>query len=143
MKAINLDMDGTWVNFYGVDGWLNDLINENTRPYEEAKPLVNLSLLARTLNKLQKVGYEINIISWTSKESTEAFHEAVIKAKRAWLAKHIPSVRWNNIFIVPYGTPKQTLASGFLFDDEERNRTAWGEGARDEKDLISVLRSLL
>jgi len=143
MKIINLDMDGTWVNFYGVSGWLADLENENTRPYEEAKPLVNLSLLARTLNKLQREGYEINIISWTSKNSTKRFHEAVVNAKKAWLAKHIPSVRWNNIFIVPYGTPKQSLASGFLFDDEERNRTAWGEGARDEKDLISVLRSLL
>ena len=29
-KAIYFDMDGTIANFYGVDGWLNDLINENT-----------------------------------------------------------------------------------------------------------------
>ena len=143
MKIINLDMDGTWVDFYGVSGWLDDLENERVRPYMEAKPLVNLSLLARVLNNLQRNGYEINIISWTSKSGSADFHEAVVEAKRAWLKKHIPSVHWDNIFIVPYGTPKYTLSEGFLFDDEERNRKAWGEGAMTEKNLVKVLMGLL
>ena len=46
-KAIYFDMDGTIANFYGVDGWLNDLINENTNffcsgsivPFKGAKPI--------------------------------------------------------------------------------------------------------
>lgn len=142
-KIINLDCDGTWIDLYGVENWLDDLINERTRPYEEAKPLVNLSLLARTLNQLQRIGYEINIISWTSKNSSYEYHEAVKNAKINWLKKHIPSVAWDNLYIVAYGTPKQTLSSGYLFDDEEKNRLAWGEGAMTEKDLIKKLRSLL
>lgn len=142
-KVINLDCDGTWIDLYGVSGWLDDLINERTRPYDEAKPLVNLSLLARTLNQLQRIGYEINIISWTSKNSSTAYHKAVVAAKIAWLNRHIPSVNWDNLYIVPYGTPKQTLSTGYLFDDEAQNRKAWGEGAYSEKDLIKSLRALL
>lgn len=142
-KIINLDCDGTWIDFYGVNGWLNDLENKNVRPYIVAKPLVNLSLLARILNQLQDKGYEINIISWTSKNSDIDFHEAVVEAKRAWLKKHIPSVNWNNIYIVPYGTPKHSLSKGYLFDDEEKNRSAWGKGAYSEKDLINTLKKFL
>lgn len=142
-KTINLDCDGTWIDLYGVDGWLDDLENQRVRPYLEAKPLVNLSALARVLNHLQREGWEINIISWTSKSGGKEFHSAVTEAKKTWLAHHIPSVKWNNIFIVPYGTPKQKLAKGFLFDDEKRNRDAWGEGAYDEENLIDTLRSFL
>ena len=142
-KAINLDCDGTWIDLYGVEGWLDDLRNKKVRPYLEAKPLVNLSLMARTLNKLQAKGWEINIISWTAKNSDNDFHNAVIKAKEEWLKKHIPSVKWNHVFIVPYGTPKHSLASGLLFDDEENNRKAWGNGAYTEKDLIKTLKSFL
>lgn len=141
-KTINLDCDGTWIDFYGVDGWLEDLQNLNVRPYLIAKPLVNLSLLARTLNKLQRNGWTINIISWTSKSGGEDFHKAVVDAKMTWLHRHIPSVHWDNIFIVPYGTPKHTLATGFLFDDEQHNRDAWGKNAYSEKELLPILKSL-
>jgi len=142
-KIINLDCDGTWIDLYGVEGWLEDLQNMRVRPYLEAKPLVNLSLLARTLNQLQKDGYEINIISWTSKSGDIKYHEEVKAAKLKWLTQHIPSVNWDNIYIVPYGTPKHSLSHGLLFDDEQRNRDNWGTGAHDEKDLIKVLRSFL
>ena len=54
-RAIWLDMDGNFVDLYGVENWLEDLTNHNPRPYIMAKPLVCLSVLARTLNKLQKV----------------------------------------------------------------------------------------
>ncbi len=141
-KAIYLDCDGTWIDLYGVDNWLNDLRNENVRPYQEAKPLVNLSLLARTLNSLQKKGYSINIISWTSKNSTEEYHNAVKEAKIKWLKKHIPSVKWNNIYIIKYGTPKSTCGNGILFDDEQRNRDEWKGYSFSEKNLIRKLRLL-
>ena len=143
MKKINLDCDGTWIDLYGVEGWLEDLINENPRPYQEAKPLVNLSHLARILNKLQKKGYELNIISWTSKNSSLAYHKAVCEAKKEWLRKHIPSVKWNNIYLLPYGTPKQSVSDGILFDDEEKNRQAWNGISYTEKNLIATLKTLL
>lgn len=143
MKKINLDCDGTWIDLYGVEGWLEDLINENPRPYQEAKPLVNLSHLARVLNQLQKKGYELNIISWTSKNSSLAYHKVVCEAKKEWLKKHIPSVKWDNIYLLPYGTPKQSVSEGILFDDEEKNRQAWNGISYTEKNLIATLKTLL
>ena len=143
-KIINLDCDGTWIDLYGVNGWLADLRSHKTRPYDEAKPLVNLSHLARVLNILQKSGWEINIISWTSKDPSLDYHRAVINAKIKWLKKHIPSVKWNNIYIIPYGTPKSSVSTGFLFDDEENNRIEWGiENSFNEKNLIQNLKKLI
>ena len=141
-KIINFDMDGTIADLYGVDGWLNDLINGDTRPYDIAKPLVNMSALARRLNALQRKGYIINIISWTSKSGTAEYNERVKVAKLNWLAKHLKSVKFNNVYIVPYGTPKHEISSGILFDDEQPNRTKWGVGAYDVQDILGVLKAV-
>ena len=128
MKTLVFDMDGTIANLYGVEGWLDDLINSNVRPYAIAKPLVNLSALARQINKMQKNGYIFNIISWTSKSGTAEYNNAVAETKLKWLAKHLPSVKWDNIYIVPYGTPKHEISRGILFDDEALGITLIDEG---------------
>ena len=141
-RTINLDMDGTFVDFYGVNGWLNYLLNKDTTPYEVAEPLVNFSALARVLNNKQKKGYTINIISWTAKGDDDDFNARVITAKLNYLAKRLPSVHFDNIFIVPYGTPKHKLAQGYLFDDEELNRKAWGEGAYNVDNLIEKIKKI-
>ena len=143
-KAIYFDLDGTIADLYGVEGWLDDLIAENTRPYAEAKPLLNLSLLARYIHKAQKMGYIVGVISWLSKCGSDAYNEAVTAVKREWLAKHLPSVEWDEIHIVKYGTPKSTCRScpGILFDDEERNLKEWGAGAVIASSLLEVLRNL-
>lgn len=141
-KIINFDLDGTIANLYGVDGWLNDLINGDTRPYDIAKPLVNMSALARRLNSLQRKGYIINIISWTSKSGTAEYNERVKASKLNWLAKHLKSVKFDNVYIVPYGTPKHEISSGILFDDEKPNRDKWGVGAYDVNDILGVLRAV-
>lgn len=141
-KIINFDMDGTIADLYGVDGWLNDLINGDTRPYDIAKPLVNMSALARRLNTLQRKGYIINIISWTAKSGTAEYNERVRVAKLNWLAKHLKSVKFNNVYIVPYGTPKHEISSGILFDDEQPNRTKWGVGAYDVDNILGVLKAV-
>ena len=52
-KAIYFDMDGTIADLYGVNGWLDSLIAEQTKPYREAKPLVDMRQLGKLLNKLQ------------------------------------------------------------------------------------------
>lgn len=142
-KAIFFDMDGTIADLYGVENWLADLRAERVRPYAEARPLVNLSALARMLNRLAARGFSVNVISWTVPGGSDSYNEAVAEVKRAWLAKHLPSVNFDRIEVVPYGTPKQTLGRGILFDDEERNRTAWGEGAHDETEIFAILKSLL
>ena len=126
--TINFDMDGTIADLYGVENWLDYLIAENTRPYAIAKPLVNLSALARKLNALQRMGYNLAVISWLSKSGSAEYNEAVTAVKMAWLAKHLPSVHWDRVTIVPYGTPKENFCFSpmdILFDDEERNRNNW------------------
>lgn len=141
-KVINFDMDGTLCDFYEVEGWLEDLINENDRPYKVAKPRFNFSAFARRIHKLQAMGYKVNIISWLSKNGSEDFNAKVTATKKAWLKKRLPSVEWDNIIIVAYGTPKQTLASGILFDDEVGNRTAWNGKAYDVDNILEILKNI-
>ena len=145
MNAIYLDMDGTIVNLYAVPNWLKMLRAENPTPYIQAEPLVRLSALARHLNRLQRNGYIIGIISWGSKHATPEYDEAVAKAKNFWLSKHLPSVKFDEIHIVPYGTPKSTVArekNGYLFDDEENNRAEWGINAFDVVNMLDILGEL-
>ena len=141
-KAIYFDMDGTIANLYGVDNWLDYLIKYDSTPYEIAKPMLNMSVLARILNRLQRKGYIIGIISWLSKTSTPEYGEKVRQAKINWLKKHLKSVKFDSIQIVDYGTPKYTLGKGILFDDEIENRNAWGEGAYDVDNILGVLKTL-
>lgn len=137
------DMDGTIADLYAVDGWLDDIIAENTRPYECAEVLHNMSLLARLLNKVQKNGHEIGIISWTARDGKPAYNDAVAIAKRDWLNKHLPSVRWNTIKVVEYGTNKyMACGGGILFDDEIGNREIWGAGAHEPREIMEVLKGL-
>ena len=143
--TINFDMDGTIANLYGVENWLEMLIAEDTTPYEEAEPLLHLSALARKLNALQKQGYKLAVISWLSKGGTAEYNEAVTEAKLNWLAEHLPSVHWNYIDIVPYGTPKQNFCENpldVLFDDEERNRNTWTGRAYDVKNILEILKEI-
>ena len=143
--TINFDMDGTIADLYGVENWLDYLIAENVFPYANAKPLLHLASLARKLNALQRNGYELGIISWLSKSGSEAYNEIVTEAKLKWLAKHLPSVRWDYINIVPYGTPKQNFCENpldILFDDEERNRTNWTGRAYDVENIMEILKNL-
>ena len=141
-KEINLDMDGVLAGLYGVDNWLEDLESENTRPYRVAKPLVNMNTLAKQIHKLQATGYEVNIISWTSKSGSADYNAKVADEKKKWLRRHLRSVQFNNIHILPYGTPKENYGSGILFDDEERNRRNWKGIAYDETDILGVMNTL-
>lgn len=142
MKKIYFDMDGTIADLYGVEGWLEYITNGNPFPYENAKPMVNMSRLARRLNALQKEGCEICVISWLAKTSTSEYDELVKRAKLEWLAKHLASVKFDEIHIVAYGTPKHTLGEGILFDDEIGNREGWGEGAYSPEEIFEVLRAI-
>jgi len=142
MKKIYFDMDGTIANLYGVEGWLDYLMASDVTPYAIAKPLVNFSILARYLNKLQKMGYEIGIISWLAKCDDNDYHKKVAEVKKEWLAKHLPSVTFDEIHIVNYGTPKSTCGNGILFDDEEPNRNEWKGIAYDVNNIIEILKNL-
>ena len=79
MKTYFFDMDGTFVDLYGVDNWLDDLINEKTRPYDEAKPLVNLARLAKAMNKARRNGNKVCIVSWLAKNATDSMMKSLIE----------------------------------------------------------------
>lgn len=145
-KKIYFDCDGTFVDLYGVKNWLDYLINSNPYPYMVAKPLVNLSHMARLIHKAQKEGYKVGIISWLSKSGNEEYDRLVTIAKNEWLKKHLPSVTFDEIHIVKYGTSKASLGKGILFDDEEKNRKEWEEKsgeAYDVTDMLLTLRKIL
>lgn len=152
MKSITLDMDGTFVDLYGVPDWLPKLRAHDPSPYMEAAPLVRMNVLARHLNRLANKGYKLGIVSWGSKstgnpEADANYLKATWQAKQKWIARHLKSVHFDSIEVVPYGTPKSTVCpfygdDAILFDDDAGNRAEWGETAFSEKELFEILRML-
>lgn len=142
---IYFDMDGTIADLYGVEGWLENLEAEQTKPYREARPLLNMRELGRELRRLQYEGYAVGIISWLSKTGSDQYNEKVTQTKLNWLSRHLGSVSFDEIHIVNYGTPKSACASevnAILFDDEERNRNDWCGTAFDVDNILQILREL-
>lgn len=82
---ICFDMDGTIANLYGVENWLEYLIAEDVKPYAEAKVMLNMNSLARVLNRLQREGNQIVIISWLSKSGSAEYNKAVTETKKLGL----------------------------------------------------------
>ena len=145
MKTIYFDMDGTLVDLYGCEGWLNSLRKEYTKPYREGKALINMRTLSRLLNNLQKQGYKIGVVSWLSKTGTPTYNQKVTQTKIKWFDRHLSSVKFDEVIIVEYGTPKQEVVSdplGILFDDEEQNRKNWSGVAYDVNNILEVLSNL-
>lgn len=143
-KWIWFDCDGTLNRFYEVEGWLDMLIASNPAPYKLARPNVNMNQLARKLNKLQRDGYKIGVISWLSKTSTPEYDEAVTTAKMKWLHKHLASVHFDAINIVSYGVNKwEVCGAGILFDDEAKNRDTWQGESYHPDMMMDVLNKLM
>lgn len=142
--TIWFDMDGTIADLYGVENWLPMLRASDPAPYAIAKPLIRMSALARVLNRLQANGYRLGVISWTSKTGTPAYNAEVTAAKYAWLKRHMPSVTFDEINIVPYGVSKNLFNDGndILFDDEAPNRSNWTGTAYDADQILEVLKHL-
>ena len=143
--TINFDMDGTIADLFGIENWLPMLMANDETPYAIAEPLLPLNTLARMLNNLQRKGYKIAVISWLAGGSDEEYDLAVTEAKLDWLATHMPSVEWDAIDIVPYGTPKNDFCmtpNDILFDDCEQNREDWDGVAFDVNEIIEILKEL-
>lgn len=143
-KAIWFDMDGTIADLYNVPNWLPKLLAEDASPYKAANVIGNMNTLAKAIHKAQAKGYSIGIISWTSKGGSANYNAKVAAAKLNWLKKHLGSVKFDAIHIVPYGTNKSTVCGGgILFDDEIGNRTNWNGKAYNPSNIINVLNSLV
>lgn len=147
-KILVFDMDGTIADFYGVSGWLDDLNNHRTRPYEIAKPLYDMVELVKILKDLKKIGYVIAITTWLSQNSTKEYDDRVRKAKLEWLKKY--SFPYDEIHLVKYGTTKANCTrklGGFqiLVDDNEKVRKGWnlGDTINANENIIEKLKELL
>lgn len=131
-RTIVFDMDGTIANFYGVEGWLAYLQNEDTTPYEVAEPLYNMVKLNALLMVLKNRGWKIAVTTWLAKNGTKEYNNRTRKAKIDWLAKY--NFPYDEIHLVKYGTTKAncTRKNGgyqILVDDNEIVRKGWKLGA--------------
>ena len=131
-KWIWFDMDGTIADLYGVDGWLEDLIAHNTRPYAQAKDIYNVLDLLEIMIALKEKGYRLGVISWGSKENNKEYDKAVEIVKKAWLYDRLMDAFLDEIIVTPYGVRKadtcRKFGYGILVDDEKQNRDAWDLG---------------
>lgn len=147
-KMLVFDMDGTIANLYGVDGWLDDLHAERTRPYDEAKPLYNMVELAELLNRLHTLGWLICVTTWLAKDATKEYNKAVAKAKKNWLAKY--NFPYDEIHCIKYGRTKADCTRNkadfqILFDDNKKVRDGWtlGTTVNAEFDITNFLKALV
>ena len=130
-KILVFDMDGTIVDLYGVENWLEMLKAEDDTPYKIAKPLYNMNLLNLIINILKEKGWKIIITTWLAKESSDNYDEKVKKAKIEWLKK--VNFPYDEIYITKYGVIKTSCTKkygGFqiLIDDNEEVRENWDLG---------------
>lgn len=146
MATFYFDMDGTIVDLYGVENWLDNLRAENPSPYIEAKPLYPIYYLKDLLLMLQARGHKIGIITWLSKDSSRAYKKAVRDAKKEWLNRYLP-VQWDEMHFVQYGTPKHTVVKdkdGYIFDDDDRVRALWlNKGRAINPKTVDITKFLL
>ena len=150
LKMICFDMDGTIADFYGVEGWCDDLENGNVRPYVEAQPLLDMDVLGDILCEFKNIGVEIRIITWLGKNADADFKQATRKAKLDWLDRN--AFPYDKNHMIQYGTTKadcirKDLAEdeyAILFDDNAKVRKGWRVGqAYDVNDIIETLYAVL
>lgn len=130
-KMICFDMDGTIADLYGVENWLAALRNEDPTPYLIAKPMVDMEKLRKVLYDLQENGWEIRVISWLAKDSSDRYKAAVRKAKLEWLEEY--NFPYEICHLVQYGTTKADCVRGkgapaILVDDNAKVRRGWSLG---------------
>jgi hypothetical protein len=146
-KVLVFDMDGTIADFYGVEGWLDYLKAEDTKPYEVARPLYDMDYLYLLLLMLKTDGWKIVVTTWLAKDGTKEYNDRTRKAKLDWLAKY--NFPYDEIHLVKYGTTKANCTrkiGGYqvLVDDNERVRNGWTLGAtiNANKNIITELEKL-
>ena len=147
-RALVFDMDGTIADLYGVKNWLEDLRANNPRPYEVAKPLVDMDALNILLDTFKSKRWKIIVTTWLAKGSSTDYDNLVREAKIAWLRKY--NFPFDEIHLVKYGTTKANCTrrhGGFqvLVDDNEKVRSGWnlGDTIDANKNILDFLIDLL
>lgn len=149
MNMICFDMDGTIADLYAVENWLDKLRAEDASPYKDARPMWDMMELNEALMLLEKEGWEVRVISWLSKDSTEEYKKAVRKAKEEWLTRYnFPAQKCH---FVQYGATKANSVRkvadyAILIDDNEKVRKGWSLGDTinpTTENIVDILLSLL
>ena len=147
-RTLVFDMDGTIANFYGVDGWLENIRNNNPRPYIVAEPMYDTDVLNTILDLLKAQGWKIVVTSWLAKGSDKAFDKLTRQAKREWLTRY--NFPFDEIHLVKYGTTKANCTrkiGGYqiLVDDNADVRKGWhlGDTINANENILEKLVELL
>ena len=147
-KTLVFDMDGTIANFYGVKGWLDYILNEDTTPYEIAKPLYDMVHLNNLLVALKAQGWKIVVTTWLAKGGTKEYNNRTRKAKLEWLAKY--DFPYDEIHLVKYGTTKANCTrkdGGYqiLVDDNDQIRKGWtlGDTINANNNIVKEIEKLI
>lgn len=147
-KTLVFDMDGTIADFYGVDGWLNYLNNEDVTPYMQASPLYDMNVLKIVLNTFKKKGWKIVVTTWLSKNGSKEFNDRTRVAKKDWLDSY--EFPYDELHMVKYGTTKANCTrklGGFqiLIDDNADVRKGWTLGSTIDanNDVMDLLLKIL
>ena len=144
-KAIYLDMDGTIADTYSIQDWEPKLRAYDPSPYSEAKPMYNMRILNTILEEIAAKGITIGVISWLAMGSTKEYDKQVRKAKKDWLAQHLPVA--TEIHIIKYGYSKKKAAKikdSILIDDNADVRAAWkGDTVDATENILHTLIKIL
>lgn len=144
-RSINWDMDGTIASLYDVPNWLEKLRAEDPSPYLEAEPMCDMKKLNEILEKLREAGWEINVITWLSMNSSEEYKDAVREAKKAWLQKW--GFVYDHFHGVQYGATKadsvrERTDYGILIDDNAKVRDGWHLGDTIDPTTTNIIVAL-
>ena len=147
-KVLIFDMDGTIADLYGQPNWLEDLRSFNPAPYQNAEPLVDMTVLSAICSMAKMFGWKIVVTSWLSKESCPMYDALVRQAKIEWLDKY--NFPYDEIHLVKYGTTKANCTRHYggyqvLVDDNEKIRNGWtlGDTIDANNNIIHEILSLL
>ncbi len=147
-KMLVFDMDGTIADLYGVEGWLTDIEAENTRPYEIADPMYDMTELAKVLHMLKAQGWKIAVTTWLAMNGNKEYNKRTAKAKKEWLARY--NFPYDEIHCVKYGTTKAKCTRNkadfqILIDDNKKVRDGWtlGTTVNAQFDIMNFLKALV
>lgn len=149
MFELHLDMDGTLVDLYSTD-WRAALAEERVDVFLDARPLVDMNELRKTLHYTRKYSGRVVINTHTPEGASKDYQERVRLAKVIWLAEHVGLNMFDRFVCTPYGTDKTafiTLNSTEVgvIDDSPTVREqfkALGHHAMTEKDLVEWLEDM-
>lgn len=148
MEAVYFDLDQTLADLAGVPQWLEKLRAEDSSPYADASPLVDMVRLAATIAKLRSAGVTVGVISWGAMGGTTEYTRRVKRAKLAWCKRY--GLAFDEFHVVKYGTPKHCVAKckrSILVDDNSQVRQTWTLGATidasDSRRMMEQLKDIL